>query len=188
MERPEISCLSSEELASQARAGSEDCFAELVRRHYGSLFSFLYRKVSNRHDAEDLSQETFARAYQRLHQYQPRYKFATWLFTIGWRLACSFYRSRDASVDVPAEKVCVEAEDKSLLATDEREDLWEKIGVFLPANQGTVLWYRYGEGMTISEIAEKTGKTEIHVKVMLHRARVKLAKCLGKNDRTGGSK
>ena len=178
MEQPEISCLSSEELASLARAGSKECFAELVRRHYGSLFSFLYRKVSNRHDAEDLLQDTFARAYQKIDQYQPRYKFATWLFTIGWRLACSFHRGRTLTVELPADGVFDTVRDAAFVMADERDNLWNSIVAVLPESQCRVLWYKYGEGMSVAEIADKTGKSEVHVKVLLHRARTKLAKCL----------
>lgn len=188
MEQPEISCLSSEELASQARAGSAECFAELVKRHSGGLFSFLYRKVSNRHDAEDLSQETFARAYQRLDQYQPRYKFTTWLFTIGWRLACSFYRARDVTVELPQEGPCDDLAVRPVIASDERENLWKTVGDVLPQSQARALWHRYGEGLSVSEIAAKMQKSEIHVKVLLHRARTRLAGHLKEDEWTGGAK
>jgi RNA polymerase sigma-70 factor, ECF subfamily len=188
MERQEISCLSSEELANQARTGSAECFAELVRRHSGSLFSFLYKKVSNRHDAEDLSQETFRRAYQRLDQYQPRYRFSTWLFTIGWRLACTFHRNREVTVDLPAEGICDGLEEAPAVVADGNKNLWKQIETVLPESQCRVLWYRYGEDMSVSEIAEKTGKSEVNVKVLLHRARVKLAKNLKENEWTGGGK
>ncbi|MDD4870494.1 MAG: RNA polymerase sigma factor [Kiritimatiellae bacterium] len=188
MERPEISCLSSEELANQARAGSAECFAELVRRHSGSLFNFLYRKVSNRHDAEDLSQETFARAYQKIDQYQPRYKFATWLFTIGWRLTCTFYRNREVPAELPVDGIGDDRATTSYVTIDESENLWDRIRVILPENQQRVLWHRYGEDMSIAGIAAITGKSEVYVKVLLHRARIKLAKYLKENEPAGGGK
>jgi len=174
MEQAKISCLSSEELADKARAGSTECFAELVRRHSGALFSFLYRKVSNRQDAEDLSQETFARAFSRIDQYQPRYRFATWLFTIGWRLTCSFYRDRETAASLPIETVSNEIAQGLPAAVRDSGNLWKKIGAVLPESQSRVLWYRYGEGMSIEEIARATGKSEVNVKVLLHRARLKL--------------
>jgi len=186
MESLEISSLSSEELADQARAGSAECFAELVRRHYGSLFRFLYRRVSNRHDAEDLSQETFARAYRKIDQYQSRYKFATWLFTIGWRLSCSFHRGRILTVELPSEGVCDATVDNQFVLADDSVNLWNEIGKLLPESQSSVLWYKYGEGMSVAEIAGKTGRSVVHVKVLLHRARIKLAKSLRRNVEIGG--
>ncbi|OGV69507.1 MAG: hypothetical protein A2283_09550 [Lentisphaerae bacterium RIFOXYA12_FULL_48_11] len=188
MESLEISSLSSEELADKARAGSVECFAELVRRHYGSLFRFLYRRVSNRHDAEDLSQETFARAYRKIDQYQSRYKFATWLFTIGWRLSCTFHRSRVLTVELPEEGVSGEVVDHPFVIADDSVNLWNKIEKILPESQHSVLWHKYGEGLSISEIADKTGRSEVHVKVLLHRARTKLAKSFCGNMQIGGGK
>jgi len=174
MELAKNNCLSSEELAARARAGSAECFAELVRRHSGALFGFLYRKVSNRQDAEDLSQETFARAYSRLDQYQSRHKFATWLFTIGWRLTCSFYRDREAAVSLPIESISNEIADGSSAVVQDSGNIWKKIETVLPEDQRRVLWHRYGEGMSIEEIAMATGKSEVNIKVLLHRARLKL--------------
>lgn len=188
MESLEISSLSSEELADQARAGSAECFAELVRRHYGSLFRFLYRRVSNRHDAEDLSQETFVRAYRKIDQYQSRYKFATWLFTIGWRLSCTFHRGRMATVELPAEGVSDGVVESRFVIADDSANLWNKVEELLPESQRSVLWHKYAEGMSVSEIAVKTGRSEVHVKVLLHRARTKLSKSFRGRMEIGGGR
>ena len=187
MQQREISCLSSEELAYLARTGSPEYFAELVRRHSGALFSFLYSKVSNRHDAEDLAQETFLRAYTRIGQYEPRYRFATWLFTIGWRLACSFHRARPPVGEIPAAGICDESAGNEFVLADERENLWNRIAEILPDAQCRILWHKYGEGMSVAEIADKTGKSKVYVKVLLHRARLKLAECMGE-ERIGGGR
>ena len=74
-------------LVSRAQHGSLPCFAELVKRFEGRLFNFLVRRTVTTHDAEDLVQDAFVRAWQRIDQYDPRWQFSTWLFTIANRLA-----------------------------------------------------------------------------------------------------
>src|SRR5580704_14119723 len=75
---------SNEELATKAQVGCGASFEELLRRFQVPLLSFL-RHVGPAADAEDVLQETFMRAYSRLHFYRSQWKFATWLFTIARR-------------------------------------------------------------------------------------------------------
>ncbi|MEE8146382.1 MAG: sigma-70 family RNA polymerase sigma factor, partial [Longimicrobiales bacterium] len=74
-------------LVSRAQTGSLSSFAELVARFEGRLFNFLLRRTRCVADAEDLAQDTFVRAWQRIRRYDPRWRFSTWLFTIAHRLA-----------------------------------------------------------------------------------------------------
>ncbi len=84
--------LSDEELARRTQAGSSACFGEVVRRHGDRLLRFLIYRTRSVQDAEDLLQDTFARAYQRIESYDPRWKLTTWLYTIAARLAYSLRR------------------------------------------------------------------------------------------------
>ena len=82
-----LEVLSSEELACRAQAGSLPSFAKLVERYQGRLYNFLLRRVGHADDAEDLAQDTFVRAWERIDRYRTTWRFSTWLFTIGSRLA-----------------------------------------------------------------------------------------------------
>ncbi len=81
-------------LAARARSGCLTSFTELVERFEGRLFNFLLRRTRSIADAEDLAQETFVRAWRAIGQYNPRWQFSTWLFTIAHRLAVTEYRRR----------------------------------------------------------------------------------------------
>lgn len=164
---------SVEELAAEAAAGSSACFEALVQRLGPRLLRYLRQRVCDDHAAEDLLQETFLKAYRGLGRYDPSRSFATWLFTIGTRLAASYWRSRRPTV--PMEKVdppdggdCGPLE--AAARAEQRQDLWALARRALPEGQFTALWLRYAEDMAVRQIAEVTGRSVGAVKVMLHRA------------------
>jgi len=64
-------------------AGDRDAYRVLVERHSASVFRLAYRLTGNRHDAEEVVQEAFLRAYQKLEQFEARANFGTWVFRIA---------------------------------------------------------------------------------------------------------
>jgi RNA polymerase sigma-70 factor (ECF subfamily) len=69
-------------------------FAELVELYWTKIFGRLFRRLGDRQEAEDLTQEVFLRVYRHRKRYQPRAKFATWLFHISQNVARNALRSR----------------------------------------------------------------------------------------------
>jgi RNA polymerase sigma-70 factor, ECF subfamily len=69
-------------------------FAELVDRYRVRIFGHFLRRLGDRQEAEDLTQEVFLRLYRHRKRYQPRARFATWIFHITHNLACNAIRSR----------------------------------------------------------------------------------------------
>lgn len=69
-------------------------FAELARSYWPRVFSYLYRRLSDRQEAEDLAQDVFLRLFRYRKRYQPRAKFNTWLFHITQNVARNALRSR----------------------------------------------------------------------------------------------
>ena len=69
-------------------------FEDLARQHQRSLKSFLYRFVTAKHEAEDITQETLIKAFQRFDTFQGKSSFKTWLFAIGANLAKDHLRSK----------------------------------------------------------------------------------------------
>ena len=166
-------------LVSRAQRGSLPCFAELVKRFEGRLFNFLVRRTATTHDAEDLAQDTFVRAWQRIDQYDPRWQFSTWLFTIAQRLAITQGRRRQREVGWPdgREVVTVEHDDPGRAVADRELCglLWETAERILTESQRTVLWLRYAEELSNRDIARVLGRSQISVRVTLFRAREALA-------------
>ena len=175
-----IQSLQDEELARQAQAGSSQCFAELVRRHQDRLLRFLRQRARTPQDAEDILQDTFARAYEHIGAYDPRWKLTTWLFTIASRLTCSLYRRRTALPLADEALLPSRSQDPAVAAArkEERHNLWTLAAESLSRNQYDALWFRYAEGMTVKEISHAMSKTATHVKVLLHRGRNSLGRQL----------
>ena len=174
---------SPEQLAEQCRAGCRSSFERLVEQYEGRIFSFLLRLTRNRHDAEDLTQETFVKAYRNIHRYQPAYAFATWLFTIAKRTAFSHLRASKPTEEIQCD-IQSDGDDPGAMLEkkDERASLWELARKLKP-KQHEALWLRYGEGFSIAEVARIMSTNQIHVKVLLHRARTCLARAMRRDPR-----
>lgn len=174
---------SDAELVRETLDGCAESFGELVKRHQGSLYRFLVQSVGNTHDAEELTQDTFVRAYSRLHRYRETYALSTWLFAIARRLTISWFRRWRATVpldgDFPAAR---DAPDRSAARRDGADQLWREVRAALPDQPFMALWLRYQEDMSVRDVARALGKTETHAKVILYRARSRLAKTMRRTD------
>ena len=116
----------SEELARRARLGCALAFAELSQRFRPRLLAVLERRFSGRFsDAEDIAQETFTRAWQKISHYDDRYRFSTWLFTIALRLATDFHRRevrRQQDVELTVDPV--DPAKQNFDVSDEAQNIW----------------------------------------------------------------
>jgi RNA polymerase sigma factor (sigma-70 family) len=166
--------LSEATLVEQARDGSEDAFAALVEEHAAPLYRFLCRKTGNAADAEDLVQQTFVKAHRALARFNTRKPLAPWLFTIARNLAASHYRSQRL---IPGPER--EHDERTPLANLEEAEagrlLWDWARRTLPEAQFTVLWLRVEDGLDVAATAARMRKSPANVKVLLHRARKRLA-------------
>ncbi|MHC4748986.1 MAG: RNA polymerase sigma factor [Planctomycetota bacterium] len=177
LQRTELRALSPEELAWRSQQGCHASFAELVERYAERLLHFLHYKTNNMHDAEDLVQDTFVKAYMNIHRYQNSWKFSTWLFTIAARLAISHYRSAANGSSVGQTQSGNFKPVDVIEQKETRQSLWA-VARALSENQYQALWLRYAEDMSIKEISQVLRKSQVNVKVILYRARVNLAKRL----------
>ena len=174
-DQPEVS---AEELARLSAQGSVASFEEIVLRYESQIFNFVHLFARQRQDAEDLTQETFCKAWRGLPRYNPALSFAPWLFAIARHTAASHFRAAEHLEPLPADAGMVEENPANLLAAkDDSEALW-RLARTLKPRQWEALWFRYGEGFSVAETARAMGTTQIHVKVLLHRARAGLGKRL----------
>ena len=165
--------LTPEELARHARAGSRPCFAALVDRYEAPLYRFLLARVGDRCEAEDLCQDAFLRAWEKLDRYDERWKFSTWLYTIAARMAVS--RGRKLRPELNQERVSSERGGPDpaaeCQAAEERDSLWALAREHCTADQRTALWLRYGEDVSYEELGKILDRPVPTVRVQLFRAR-----------------
>ena len=151
---------------------------QLYEDNLVAIYRFIYSKVGNREEAEDLSSQVFVKALRGLDRARDRQSIQSWLFQVArtvvadhWR---SFYRLRSDSLDdllaAGWEAPAVAAEPP--MPPDERV---ERILSRLPARYRDVLTYRFLLNYSIRETAEKMQLTEANVKVLQFRALKKAA-------------
>ena len=81
-------------LVEQARSGSRTAFAALFSRYKDSIYYMILKMVHNRDDADDLTIESFGKAFSNLEKYTPDYAFSTWLFKIASNNTIDFIRKK----------------------------------------------------------------------------------------------
>ena len=166
-----------EELAAQALAGSPAAFEELVYRYEHRVHAFVFSACHHRADAAEITQDTFVKAFQCLGQFDPRRKFAAWLFTIARRQCIDRHRAAARRLVEPEPEKIEEADPAELTARQEdRHALWQLARRQLGSSQYQALWLHYVEDLEVAQIAQVMGKTRVHVKVLLFRARQILAR------------
>lgn len=169
--------LSDQALAELAKEGSVAAYNVLVTRYQDRVYRFLLRRTGSSAEAEDVAQETFLRAWQKLHTFEPERPLAPWLLTIAARLAASAARRR-ARVRVAPESaigyVDAAAPNQAPSNPDagyDRRRIWKIAESVLNRDQLTAVWLRYVEGLSPAQIARVMDKSGVAVRVMLLRAR-----------------
>lgn len=170
---------SPEVLARQCREGRAESFDELLQQFGGRIHRFLLRITGNAHDAEDLTQETFLRVYKSIGRYDPDRPFSTWIYAIARKTAAGYFRSRKPTDTLEEEPACETSEHpaKKLEREDETARVWDAASRLKPRFH-QILVLHYAEGFAVAETARIMGLTEVHTKVILHRAREQLSRRL----------
>ena len=178
----------SHELARRAHSGCAVSFEELAKRYRPRLLTVLERRLAgNISDAEDVAQEALARAWQKIQMYDDRYQFSTWLYTIAFRIATDHQRREkrrrnDVSLVATAEPSEPQAFESAVQRREEANNLWAVAHRVLNESQYTVMWLRYGEELDVKDVAKATGRTVVGTRVLLHRARKQLQRCVVRNN------
>jgi RNA polymerase sigma-70 factor (ECF subfamily) len=169
--------LSDPMLVELVLAGDQDAFSGLVDRYKDAVQSLAYRMLNNTTEAEDVTQETFVRAYTQLSTYKPAHKFSTWLLSIASHLSIDQLRRRRFLAlpleDVPFLEWIVDrgtGPEQSALAGEQQDEVQDYLQR-LPAKYRAVLVLRYWHDFSYEEIATALNLTPALVKARLHRAR-----------------
>jgi RNA polymerase sigma-70 factor, ECF subfamily len=172
-------------LVAKARAGHEDAFAELVRRHSGQVYGLSLNMLRNREDAEDNVQNVMVKAFHNIRRFEGNSRFSTWLVRIAINEALMKLRKRNSErisdyVDPnsPPDEPRTLPEIEDVKQNPERDymskELTRKVFDGLnPSLQDTFILQK-AEGWTNRELAQALGITVSTVKSRVFRARVRL--------------
>ena len=170
----------SQELARGLRQRDPDLLDGLIEQFRFRLFRYLLFLTNQRETAEEFFQETWIRVLERGHQYNPKWKFEAWLFTIARNLVIDFQRRRQPRyADLLARTENDEAELEiekpgqasafDVLARQEEGERMSAALSQLPATYREVLALRFQEDLTLEEIAAVVGAPVSTVKSRLYR-------------------
>ncbi len=177
---------SSADLVTRACQGDQEAFRLIFERYSRPLISFIYDQVGNREVAEELTQETFVRAYRSLHTLRTETKLSTWLFGIAKNVARESLRARmrdDRHVDLE-DKLVLNLSDrgpvpvKQLLNKELNEVIQNSLAL-LDDDKRLVFTLKVFQQCSYEEIAEITGFSIPKLKTDLHRARMEMRRRIG---------
>ena len=177
-----VGAMSDAELVELILKGNQEVFSVLVERYKDAVQNLAYRMLGNATEAEDITQETFVRAYTQLATYKPVHKFSTWLLSIASHLAIDQLRRRRFLAlpleDVPFLEWIVDvgiSPEQSALQGEQQDEIQSYLER-LPGKYRAVIILRYWYDFSYDEIATALKLTPPLVKARLHRARELLAR------------
>ncbi len=156
----------------------------MVDLHNDRLFAFIWRMIRNHHDAEEICQDAFLKAFASLDTFSCDYRFSTWLFTIGYRVCLNrMRRKRPVTSDLEWSALPIEVDNDTAAslesedATRLKEQVWAAVERLTVPQRATVLLF-YRQSMGCHEIARILELPVATVKSHLHRARNRLREML----------
>ena len=170
-------------IVDAARKGDEQALSELYTLYFPRVYRYILARTGNTYDAEDLAEEVFIRVLEAIERFEWREApFSAWLFRIAHNAVISQRRkegARGRSTQL-AEGLATESAGpdelvESRLALNAIMRAAEK----LPEAQRQVIAFRFAAGLSVAETARAMGKGEGNVKVIQHKAIVKLREMMG---------
>jgi RNA polymerase sigma-70 factor (ECF subfamily) len=175
--------LTDSALIHRSRGGETDAFGELVTRYQQSVFNVCYRLLGNYRDAEDMTQNTFIRAYQRLHTFDNQRPFGPWIRKIATNLCINLFQKHH-SESVPYEERYHQTPSKNgstpeeIISQTEEAEIIRQAIINLPPKHRVMIELRHYQELSYQEIAETLNIPLSDVKSYLFRGRKMLAERL----------
>lgn len=178
------------QLVERARDGDLAAFDTLVVKHQGMISRCLFRFCPHQSDLEDLVQDTFIKAYRKLHLWKPTAPFENWLRRIAYNTGHDYFR-RSKRTPVSLASPGQESNELELLRLEDRTDIQQEYQITeqvqqllseLPADDRLLLTMHYLEERPLAEVAEATRWSLSKTKVKSFRAKKKLRKLLNRYD------
>jgi len=178
------------EKIKQVKKGNQHAFSDVVQYFQQRIYQHCFRMLGNGHDAEDIAQEAFIRAYINIHRYDENRKFTTWLYRIATNLAIDRLRKRKPDYHLDAEIKGAEGlnmysnlaidealPEEEIVQLEQREYIHKQI-LALPSKYRFIIMLRYLEEFPLKDISQILDIPLGTVKTRLHRGREVLRKKL----------
>jgi RNA polymerase sigma-70 factor (ECF subfamily) len=173
-------------LVARAIEGDADAYGELYLRHIDAIYRYVYFKVGDVAQAEDLTEEVFVKAWEALPKYRVgKSPFTSWLYRIAHNLTVDFFR-RDQAAELLTESTSnhfreSESSPEQIAADNQAIQALVEAVMRLDPEEQQVLLLRFVEGLSHKQVAETIGKSDGASRVIQHRALAAMAELLGEN-------
>lgn len=170
-----------------AKQGDQSAFTYLLDHYWNEVYGFMLKRTENETDTEDITIETFAKAFDKIATYNPEFQFNTWLIAIAKNVHIDMLRKRKSSLSVDFSDqsdyhayniadTAPSAEDK-IITEQNLSQLLRYIKELKPHYQ-EVIQLRYFQEMSYQEIADQLGEPLNNIKIKLLRAKKLLAEII----------
>ena len=183
---PAATPIDEDALIEQAKTDA-DAFGQLYELYVDKIYNYIYYRVGNHHDAEDLTAKVFFRALNHI----PHYKnngapFAAWLYRIAHNLVANWHRDHRRRPVVALDNVTLSGQTQeiphhAIERTNEKELLLAAIQQ-LPPERQELLTLKFVEKMSNAEIGQMLGRSEGAIKSLYHRTLLSLKKLLAEHE------
>ncbi|MGD2269545.1 MAG: RNA polymerase sigma factor [Desulfobacterales bacterium] len=172
-------------LAAKAKRGNSGAFERLYGRFQTEVFRMVYYRIRSQQDAEDLTQDIFLKAYEKISGLKDTDRFRSWLFSIARNRVCDFQRKKRIKQLLGFSTFEENSQERSRFSQPDyqapqenmtRQDFWRLVGGFigqLSKMEREVFLLRFLDQFSLNEISQVLKKTESTVKTHLYRALVK---------------
>lgn len=160
--------------------GDINAFSFLVDNYKNMVFSLAFKMTKSREEAEEVSQDTFIKAYKNLSKFKGDSKFSTWLYRIAYHTSLDAIKRNKKTINIFDINEVTFNQIKSVehilegIERKERAALMDACLQRLSNEERSIIWMFYYDELSLKEIIEVTGLHEANIKVKLHRARKKL--------------
>jgi RNA polymerase sigma-70 factor (ECF subfamily) len=162
------------------RKGNIQAFSVLVEKYRKMVYTLALKLLKRPEDAEEMAQDTFIKAYQKLDTYEGKSKFSTWIYSITYNACISELRKRRIDFkSLDDQRISDQDEMKmhDFYSESKKEDQEKYLNLALsklPEDDQVLVTLYYYEDQSMDEISEITGLTVSNIKVKIYRARKKM--------------
>lgn len=174
-------------LVSRAVEGDSQAYGRLYERHLDAIYRYVYFRVGDTAQAQDMTEEVFVKAWEAIPNYRPgKHPFTSWLYRIAQNSVVDHYRRKERAVgatelDLDAQPDPAPSLEDKLVEKQNLANLAEAIRRLNDEEQQVII-LRFVEGLPHRQVAAIVGKSEAASRVIQHRALAALADLLGKGE------
>jgi len=185
-----MNLVTDETLIEQVLAGECQAFEILIKKHQGVIYNYLYKITLSKEDAEDITQEVFIKAYNKLYTFERKANFSTWLFKIAVNtLNDNFKKKKVFELEKEEAMLSIKCSERDIpeeaLSLKEKKLEVLRLLEGLTLEQKNAIILKYVRGFSYKEIGKVLGVSEESAKMKVYRARKKLCNTRSSNTIEG---